>query len=75
MSAISVRSPEIQPNASALFVSARRSVLDRLYPLLAQRDNHVIAGCFGKLASKDEMVVKGLAASLTCSSGRWLGRP
>ncbi|MCW3056208.1 MAG: hypothetical protein JWO21_177, partial [Solirubrobacterales bacterium] len=26
--------------------------------------------CFGKLAGRDEMVVKGLAASLTCSPGR-----
>jgi hypothetical protein len=30
--------------------------------------------CFGRLAERDEMIVKGLAARFACSSGRGLDR-
>jgi len=45
---------------------AWRGVLDWLRRSRPQRA--VMSGCFGRLAAKDEMVAKGLAASLTCST-------
>jgi hypothetical protein len=45
-------------------------VLDRLRRSRSRPRRAVMTGCFGKLAVKDEMVAKGLAASLTCSTER-----
>jgi hypothetical protein len=45
-------------------------VLDWLRRSRAQRAERAMTGCFGALAVKDKMVVKGLAASLACSAER-----
>ncbi len=45
-----------------------RGVLDWLRRSRSRPQRAVMSGCFGRLAAKDEMVAKGLAASLTCST-------
>jgi hypothetical protein len=47
---------------------AWRGVLDWLRRSRSRPQRAVMTGCFGRLAVKDEMVAKGLAASLTCST-------
>jgi len=47
-----------------------RAIRDWLRRLRAQRGEPAVSGCFGALAVKDRMVVKGLAASLECSAER-----
>jgi hypothetical protein len=37
-------------------------------------EGRVMTGCFGRLTAKDEMVAKGLAASLACSTERGQNR-
>lgn len=43
-------------------------VLDWLRQSRSRPRRAVTTGCFGRLATKEEMVAKGLAASLTCST-------
>jgi hypothetical protein len=49
---------------------AWRGVLDWLRRSRSRPQRAVMTGCFGRLAAKDEMVAKGLAASLACSTER-----
>jgi hypothetical protein len=70
MPAISLRHPDIRCEPAEPFGRGWRDVVGRLRRSRARRHDHLITDCFGKLAGRDEMVVKGLAASLTCSPGR-----
>jgi hypothetical protein len=47
---------------------AWQGVLDWLRRSRSRPQRAVITGCFGRLTARDEMVAKGLAASLTCST-------
>jgi hypothetical protein len=49
---------------------AWRGVLDWLRQSRSRPQRAAMTGCFGRLTAKDEMVAKGLAASLTCSTER-----
>jgi hypothetical protein len=49
---------------------AWRGVLDWLRRSRSRPQRAVMTGCFGRLDAKDEMVAKGLAASLACSTER-----
>jgi len=51
-------------------VQAWPSALSWLRRSRVQRTQRGMTGCFGALTVKDEMVVKGLAASLTSSTER-----
>ena len=46
------------------------AVLGRLRRSRIPRQSHAAAECFGRLTDRDEAVVKGLAASLACSTER-----
>lgn len=48
--------------------------LDWLRRSRSQPRGRVMTECFGRLTAKDEMVAKGLAASLACSTERGRGR-
>jgi hypothetical protein len=49
---------------------AWREALDWLRRSQPRRGEWPVSECFGRLTVKDEMVVKGLAASLACSTER-----
>jgi hypothetical protein len=51
----------------------RRGLLRRPRRSRTPLQREVTTACFGRLTAKDEMVVKGLAASLARASERWLG--
>lgn len=53
---------------------AWRGALDWLRGSRSRPQRRVMTGCFGRLTAKDEMVAKGLAASLACSTERGRNR-
>lgn len=74
MSANPVSSPEVRFKLAARVGQRRRGILDRLRQSRSQRRGQMMTDCFGKLADRDEMVVKGLLTSLARSTERGQGR-
>jgi hypothetical protein len=70
----SIRSPEIRLELPVTLGQRWRGFSERLCRSQLKRGDHLLAGCFGALAEKDEMVVRGLAARLACSTERGQGR-
>ena len=70
MSASSIRSPHARPTATVPLWQGWRDLLDYSQRSQAQRGDEMTTACFGKLTDLDVVVVKGLAASLTCSTSR-----
>jgi hypothetical protein len=68
-----VPSSEIRFKPAVPIREGRRGILHRLRRSRNPRQGQVMTACFGRLTAKDEMVVKGLAASLARSNERWLG--
>jgi hypothetical protein len=71
----SVRSPEAEIRFKLALPLGQvwRGFMEPRRASQVQRRDHLMTGCFGRLTDKDEMVLKGLAASLACSNEREKG--
>jgi hypothetical protein len=66
----SVPASGIAPELTMPRAQAWREPLERLRRSRARRADLTMTGCFGVLGVKDEMVLRGLAASLACAAER-----